>query len=1597
MSIFSLQHRRILSALLIVSLLAPASVPTVEASTYDSVTNTVFDVIDDAGYGETSYAIRFGSTLQQELSYSTLRSRFIFNAGINVLGAISGSSLKIDRNADIFGRMNVSGSIITKGTLSGQNLIISGATSFSGAVTFKNSANIKGSLSGTSLRVSGSADVHGNLTASGSFRGDGDITINDDRTTSADAVLTFGNSTTNQTLKYVHSLQKFQFSKDLSVLGAISGSTLRIDGPADIHGALSASGAVHFDSNLSINDDRTAGVDAILTFGNGTLNQDLKYIDATQRFQFSKDLNVMGSISGASLVISGASSFSGSALFKRALTTKGALSGATFFGGGLGDCNNATTSKLIYNPSTGRFSCATDQTGGGSSGGGLGYGDIEGMFVNQGGDTMTGTLNIKVTSADVVKTTTGTANATDFSKAGSTLLNTTSSSDVITMDAGTVPSGGLGTFGASSVVTTAAVGAGAHTILRDDGKFVTFLGNASTTVNLWDGISTSMSTMTVATTAIGAGAMSLRRADGRYLVIPGGASTAGFVYDPYNITANSAVTLTSCTATTGTNAFLVSTGSYIIMCGGSGNWGVYNSTSNLYQAGTALGATFGAGAHAIQRDDGTFLVFAGGNTSSHWIFHPGMSMAKAWSALNPIPTNAPTITTGAFSVRRSDGTFLVVGGAINASTIYDPTGSSTDRFGTFTSQSGVGFGPTFALADGAQALWRQDRKYAVFQGGSANTNILDVSRNDQYQFVNGSGIGGTAGAGFHAFYNGRGTVQLLLGGATTTTRYYDVGYVKGGPSTSTGSYYETECITTVMHSGSYLTWKMNGDDQKTKVYVRTGNGACSGSYKSIMKIGDLVRPASGDNRIQMKVVFERQPAKFADQEWGLRRGLSQTQYRRLMDIPGLYEIVLRNTANLHRTQFEFGRGGSVGEPLAVNLINNGDKNLQLQLANLVTYPTTINATNANFYNGAFVTQPTMPRTTSIGTVVLKRPDGQFLIIPGSSTGSTAQQRSMLYNQDTNTFTNNSASPSVPLSTGALAFKRHNGTFLIVAGGNTTNTNIYDPVANTFTQGPALTDRVAEGSQVVAMPNGRVTIIHGNLRQTTTMYDSLSNSTVSGAMLATTVGRGSFVIPKPDGKYLIGPGASTQACAQRTTTMIFDPYANFFVNSNVATVTGTGPGAYAVERSDGQWLVVKGGGTLSTCAGTTATQIYNPFANKMIAGPALTVASRYGSFAMQRPDGTWLITAGGGLTTTNLVNEKSGAFTAEGLPNIGTSQAGPALPTAIGTGALAFQRDDGKYVILTGANAVASPGTNTVQLYDAGWVIDGYYRSEAINIPDLDSSSTLSWQSPDYRGIAARVRTGTSAIALQTASERELSTSGDRINPGTGHTWTQVNFSFRRYVPPNRGIYEDVWYNGGAMPSFNLRKFDNPSITQFSIGKDKDIANFKVDETSLFRVSSNGDIYTGVKGSLFSGGADLAERYQSVDPLVAGDLVTFDYIGDHSVRRSTGVYQPELIGIVSTNPGFVAGAYTKNAYPIALVGRVPVNVSLENGPIKTGDRITSASIPGYAMKATRAGRVVGIALEPSKPETFVPCAADTKKMCGQVMVFVNLSDWNGPTQ
>jgi hypothetical protein len=84
------------------------------------------------------------------------------------------------------------------------------------------------------------------------------------------------------------------------------------------------------------------------------------------------------------------------------------------------------------------------------------------------------------------------------------------------------------------------------------------------------------------------------------------------------------------------------------------------------------------------------------------------------------------------------------------------------------------------------------------------------------------------------------------------------------------------------------------------------------------------------------------------------------------------------------------------------------------------------------------------------------------------------------------------------------------------------------------------------------------------------------------------------------------------------------------------------------------------------------------------------------------------------------------------------------------------------------------------------------------------------------------------------------------------------------------------------------------------------------------------------------------------------------------KLTTSAYEHHS-GVISTNPfidtlGDEQYKGKNGARPIALAGRVPVKVSLENGVVKTGDPLVPSSIPGVAMKAKKASYVIGFAQE-----------------------------------
>jgi len=133
----------------------------------------------------------------------------------------------------------------------------------------------------------------------------------------------------------------------------------------------------------------------------------------------------------------------------------------------------------------------------------------------------------------------------------------------------------------------------------------------------------------------------------------------------------------------------------------------------------------------------------------------------------------------------------------------------------------------------------------------------------------------------------------------------------------------------------------------------------------------------------------------------------------------------------------------------------------------------------------------------------------------------------------------------------------------------------------------------------------------------------------------------------------------------------------------------------------------------------------------------------------------------------------------------------------------------------------------------------------------------------------------------------------------------------------------------------------------------------------FYVSGAGEVYA--DGTFHAGGADFAEMLPAAEGLEPGDVLVVGLDGE--LTRSTQPYQASVVGVYSTQPGFVGGAGDDTdltgKIPLTVIGVVPVKVTAENGPIHPGDLLTTSSAPGHAMRADPnppVGTVIGKALE-----------------------------------
>ncbi len=263
-----------------------------------------------------------------------------------------------------------------------------------------------------------------------------------------------------------------------------------------------------------------------------------------------------------------------------------------------------------------------------------------------------------------------------------------------------------------------------------------------------------------------------------------------------------------------------------------------------------------------------------------------------------------------------------------------------------------------------------------------------------------------------------------------------------------------------------------------------------------------------------------------------------------------------------------------------------------------------------------------------------------------------------------------------------------------------------------------------------------------------------------------------------------------------------------------------------------------------------------------------------------------------------------------------------------------------------------------------------------NFMDLQKNGTSKFTVDDTGRTDIKVIDADDAVALYINSEE--STAGNFIfqietdaQPTGDATTDNVKFGIRADGTIRLSLYasaasEAVCWDGADVESAAGSVEEDATLYDCNTGPNADYAE-------MYPVNSNVEV-----GDVVISGPQMVNTYDVGEDGNVDWTKVKGQVG--RLQKSYTSYQTSLIGVVGENySDFASTGYNikeqDNPKSIALVGRVLVKVTAENGVIQPGDYLTSSATElGKAMKATRPGMVIGQALS----------GVDAN---GKVMVFV----------
>lgn len=257
-----------------------------------------------------------------------------------------------------------------------------------------------------------------------------------------------------------------------------------------------------------------------------------------------------------------------------------------------------------------------------------------------------------------------------------------------------------------------------------------------------------------------------------------------------------------------------------------------------------------------------------------------------------------------------------------------------------------------------------------------------------------------------------------------------------------------------------------------------------------------------------------------------------------------------------------------------------------------------------------------------------------------------------------------------------------------------------------------------------------------------------------------------------------------------------------------------------------------------------------------------------------------------------------------------------------------------------ASKITSGQFNTARIpfLDASKIASGVL--DVLRIPDLDASKITTGQISANRVPpldASKITTGTIDVSLIPTIP------ADKIGSGSGGS-----------VIGSSQLDPDIMYKSQIQTVSGQKTFTSNLIMNAAIFADADNTRDIGQSAVKFRNVYGHTFHGTATKALY---ADLAEKYLADNEYEEGIVVAVG--GSKEITIANQSNKHSIIGVISTNPGFILNSELDGGSLVALKGRVPVRVI---GEVQKGDRLVLSDIPGHLTSDNHSNEYIAVSLE-----------------------------------